>query len=281
MATFTPGMIIEPGVIIQPVAYGEAAFTTAGTYSWIAPDNVFSVNVVAVGAGGGSSAASGGTGSGGGGALGWKNNISVVPGQTYTVVVGAPGTPSSRNGGNSYFIDLTTVAGYGGTGTERGARQGPRSNFVGDGGGQGGGGCGNGDDGEGLNPGLYEYGGGGAGGYLGNGGNGGGGQNNSYAGFVPDPGSGGGGGGGSGRAGGSVGIGGAGATGTSPRRTFVGGNWIYYPGTPGSGGSFGSGNNGGNYGAGGAGSVNSTGGSGAVRIIWGQNRAFPSTNTQA
>jgi hypothetical protein len=82
------------------------------------------------------------------------------------------------------------------------------------------------------------------------------------------------------RPGGGVGILGQGADGTSPGRIFVSGNWVYYPGTPGSGGTA-SGNlyNGGLYGAGSAGANNSNGGGGAVRIIWGAGRAFPSTNT--
>jgi hypothetical protein len=34
---------------------------------------------------------------GGGGGLGWKNNIEVVPGQSYTVVVGAGGATDGPN----------------------------------------------------------------------------------------------------------------------------------------------------------------------------------------
>ena len=87
------------------VAPGSQSYTTAGTYSWVAPTGVTSVSVVAVGGGGTS----------GGGALGYKNNITVSPGTGYTVVVGA-GT--NGNGGNSYFINVCTdgiciVLGYG------------------------------------------------------------------------------------------------------------------------------------------------------------------------
>ena len=122
---------------------GQAEFTTPGTYTWVAPPDVTSVSVVAIGGGGGGSASTSGSsdvswGAGGGGGLGWKNNISVTPGQSYTVVVGAGGTgaPSSPQttpegqggaGGDSYFISDTTVKGGGGTGD-----WGVGGNFVGD-----------------------------------------------------------------------------------------------------------------------------------------------------
>jgi hypothetical protein len=80
-----------------PAAAGQAEFTTPGTYSWTAPAGVTSVSVVCIGAGG---AGTRGTSpsdenqlrqGGGAGGLGWKNNIPVTPGQSYTVVVGAGG----------------------------------------------------------------------------------------------------------------------------------------------------------------------------------------------
>ena len=125
-------------------------FSTTGTHSWTVPSNVTSVSVVAIGAG-----AEAGATAGGGGGLGWKNNISVTPGQSYTVVVGAGGQNSYAQ--DSYFIDVTTVKGGGGMNSQGGG-------YVGDGGGNGGNGAG---------AGTYQYcGGGGAGGYTGNGGNG-------------------------------------------------------------------------------------------------------------
>ena len=98
---------------------GNAEFTTPGTYSWTCPTGVSSVSVVCVGAGG-----TGGyqwsSGGGGGGGLGWKNNIPVTAGQSYTVVVGDHGTALTTNatntaamGNNSYFIDVNTVCGFG------------------------------------------------------------------------------------------------------------------------------------------------------------------------
>jgi hypothetical protein len=281
--TVEGGIDIGPGIGIggtpPPPPAPQQAYTTPGTFSWTAPAGVTSVCVVCVGGGAGGKGTFPSTGGGGGGGLGWKNNITVTPGQSYTVVVGAGGNSANTTGGNSYFINLTTVAGYGGVSADRGAINGTRANFVGDGGGQGGAGAGNGDN-------FVSFGGGGAGGYSGNGGNGGGGQNNNgsgttgYAGYPPQTGSGGGGGGGDERPGGSVGILGQGSDGTSPSRIFVSGNWVYFAGTPGSNGAT-SGNlyDGGLYGAGGAGVNDSLGGGGAVRIIWGAGRAFPSTNT--
>jgi len=89
---------IGGGITITAVTLpGEQIYSTPGTYSWTAPAGVTSVSVVCIGAGG---AGTRGTSpsdvdqlrrGGGGGGLGWKNNIAVTPGQTYTVVVGAGG----------------------------------------------------------------------------------------------------------------------------------------------------------------------------------------------
>jgi hypothetical protein len=280
---------------------GQEAFTSSGTFNWTCPDNVYDVCVVCVGGGGGSTQDE--QGAGGGAGLGWANGIAVTPGESYSVVVGAKGTPSSPgnyagNGGTSYFIDTNTVYGGGGGGTGR-DRNGSasRPGYGGQGGGYGGsggteqGGGFGGDGGDGNRSSLSDTGqscgAGGAGGYTGNGGRGG-----DYNSDNATNGSGGGGGGGRtnignneiyGGGGGGVGILGQGSNG-SRGDTGNGG-----AGRGGSGGSDGQGNSsgnpdvpGGDYG-GGAGSndsYGSYGGKGAVRIIWGQGRAFPSTNTQ-
>lgn len=227
-------------------APGQQAYTTAGTYSWVAPTGVTAVSIVAVGGGAGN--AGGGAAAGGGG-LGYKNNYTVVPGNSYTVVVGRAGPPGwlggadLNNGGDSYFISTAVVKGGGGVGYISGTG----GTYTGDGGGNGG---------------LGGYAaGGGAGGYAGNGGNAS--QSNGVLGTA---GTGGAGGGAlswaSSEGGGGVGILGQGASGAA-------GN----PGQPGSGGV------GKTYG-GGAGNTDQTGGVGAVRIIWpGQTRRFPTTNT--
>jgi hypothetical protein len=314
------GIIFDAGLVISShpqIPPGQVLYDTPGTYNWTAPTGVFSVSVVCIG-GGGSGMVAKDAGStrvygGGGAGLGWRNNIAVVPGQTYTVVVGdgAPaavtGTSISSDawpgadGGSSYFQDPAIVAGYGGGSSVSGAA-GTGGGYSGDGGGAGGqGGAASGGSGSILG------GGGGAGGYSGNGGNAG----YTAAGTAPQAGSGGGGGGGgtrtrgfnapsgSGAGGGGTGVfgqstsGGAGVNGNT--------NDTAIPGDGGSGGSAGSdqGNTsggiaGGNYGGGGHGSGSTTtaslrrsgrGASGAVRIIWAGTRpgdvvrAFPSTNT--
>ena len=123
-------------------AVGQEEWTTAGTYSWTAPAGVTSISVVCVGGG------AGGCGSlvgGGGGGLGYKNNITVSPGSSYTVVVGAGGTgtddPYPTNwpeGGDSYFISATTVKGGGGGTTSGSYTSRDGGDYFGDGGGNGG-----------------------------------------------------------------------------------------------------------------------------------------------
>jgi len=261
-------------------------FTSPGTYTWTAPTGVNEVSVVAVGGGGGGNRGTGGqSGGGAGGGLGWKYAIPVVPGEDYTVVVGAGGVRdtdsdggyNSTDGGDSYFISAGTVAGLGG---QRGQENigGTGGGYVGDGGGNGGrGGNGDGDD---------SGGGGGAGGYTGNGG----------AGGNPDQnggnGSGGGGGGaGSGDSddasggGGGVGIDGQGDSGLGSAESTADSNG----GGGGSGGQDGTRGaspqgNGGQYGGGGGGTdsnrvENGNGGSGAVKIIWG-SQTYPDTGAQ-
>ena len=301
---------------------GQQEFTTPGTYSWTAPAGVTSVDVVAVGAGGSGYNApttNGGSGGGGGG-LGWKNNITVVPGQGYTVVVGqsyaaaTKGTVPDNDGGPSYFINTSTVAGLGGTRATAVYVNGVGGGYVGDGGGNGGAG--------GVKVvNATATGGGGAGGYSGNGGNGGAGSATSQGtraegnGFD-----------GLGGAGGGGGCGAYGSGLASPEAAVGGGGGgvgIYgqvdsglaglgsYASTPQAGGGGGSGGTNGNsgvgasagitatyiaagagiYGGGAGGSFYTTSGggqngpgalpgAGAVRIIWGTARSFPATNTQ-
>lgn len=254
---------INSVAVVLPV--GQSAYTVKGTYAWTAPAGVTSVSVVAVG--GGEFAQYAGNGS----ALAWKNNIPVTPGQSYTVVVGAAAANWNYNPsvGVSYFIDTNTVM----------ARVG---SFVGDGGGLGGlgakgfgGSCGTG---------------GGAGGYTGAGGNGAVLATSAAATIQATDGSGGGGGGGATTSynyGGSYGCGGGGGVGIYGQGANGAADVIAVDGVSGGGGS--GGTNGhyktvtaaGNFGAGGAVySSNYYGaGGGAVRIIWGAGRAFPSTLT--
>ena len=250
-------------IIVAPPS--QQAYTTAGTYTWVAPAGVTSVSVVCVG-GGGSCGLGGSNGVGGGGELRYKNNIPITPGSSYTVVVGIAGNFS--NGGQSSF-NTTTVIANGGIASIVGNPAAGGSGGTGDGGGNGG------------SVGTYTTiaGGGGAGGYSGTGGAGG-----RPANTAGGSGAGGGGGGGgapssgNGGGGGGVGILGAGSNG-------LGG--IAFNGGGGGGGSGGSngingniGGNGGAYGGGGGNGITRSGGVGAVRIIWpGTTRQFPSTGT--
>ena len=258
---------------------GEISFTEPGTYDWECPANVTSVCVVAVG--GGSGGDNGwGLHSGGGGGLGWKNNITVTPGNSYTVVVGAGGVGASQDyssgegtaGENSYFNSLTTVKGGGGSDSG--------GDYVGDGGGNGG---------NGVTPIAVGGGGGGAGGYSGNGGDGG------YTG-AGSAGAGGGGGGG------AKGVYGSTGSGSEEYAGKGGGVGINGEGASGAGGQDSTNNRDGQFGSGGGpqggveyggggpmgpqvelgqifGRGGHNGGAGAVRIIWGANRSFPATLT--
>ena len=271
-----------PDMTIPP---GQIAYTLPGTYTWVAPAGVTSVCVVCVG-GAGSANNTNWSSGGAGGGLGWKNNIPVTPGQSYTVVVGAAGTSSgtydaltTTHGADSYFSATTVVRGLGGKTAiypfSSGGEAPAGGTYVGDGGGTGGAG------------GRYDSsyvgyygGGGGAGGYSGNGGMG---ASNSSAQtyyFTGQSGSGGGGGGGGtndgastggGGGGGGVGLLGQGTSGSA-------GSGAQSPGQGGSGGAAASTKQGGLYGGGTANVAPGTG-SGAVRIIWGVGRSFPSTNT--
>ena len=267
------------------ITYGQIEYTTPGTYTFTAPAGVTSVSVVCVGGGGGGGSTGGvGGGGGGGGGLGWKNNISVISENSYTVVVGIGGSSdSTTHGGDSYFINTSTVAGLGGR-SSTDASGGDGGGYVGDGGGNGGtpSYSGTGDS----------TGGGGAGGYSGNGGG-------SVINTDGTAGSGGGGGGGgaggssdAASGGGGVGLLGEGSSGGGGDYTGANAGAGGGGGSGGAAGGFGTAspnNSGGAYGGGGGGAeLNGeagNGASGAVRIIWGglvgypNQRAFPSTNT--
>jgi len=285
--------------------FGDQIFTTPGTYQWTAPAGVTSVSVVCVGGGGGPAANTSGASGAGGGGLGWKNNISVLPGTSYQVVVGSGGTRVTSGtapaGGTSHFINTSTVAGFGGAGGIAAGDGNPAGGtFIGDGGGNGGAGGNRNASTTGAG------GGGGAGGYRGNGGDGG--NFVQSAGTTANNGVGGAGGGG-GRCG-SEDTSGAGG-GVYPfgeGLSGYGGANSAADGYGGFGGSrdlpnisnpsqanasqanlvnnntdhFGTGflSTPGLYGGGGAGADNTTteqgnGGNGVVRIIWGTNRNFP------
>lgn len=227
---------------------GQNQYTSANTYTWTAPEDVESICVVCVGAG------KNGTGAG---ALAWKNDIVVVPGSDYTVVVPASTstTRASFNGDSEVSAGnyQSRTGTGGGDGGNSGHASGGAGGYSGDGGdasGTGGGSAGvggaagSGGFGYAHPPEQYGYAAGGGVGLQGEGSNG------------------------------------AGGTGCTGSDCYISG------GGGGSGGSSGAAGNmsgyltsfaAGSYGGQGYNSSMSKGG--AVRIIWGSGRAFPSTNT--
>jgi len=271
-------------------AYGQNGGTCS--YTWVAPEGVTSVNVLAIGAGGGGCRAWAVCGGHGGGSV-WANNIPVTPGSSYCIRVGRGGCWSGTQGGCSCWPGMIACGGccgcYGGCFTFSGPNGGAgtccgsygmvaRTSTAGGGGGAAGY-CGGAPGNSSLS------------GYRGCGG--GGGSATAY--YSSTHGTGGGGGTGScgmccyasgGPYGESCGKCGHGATGH---------------GTSGGAGQGGSGGNcgkpgepysnpygngwacGGLFGGGGGGGGTSTGGGwggpGVVRIIWGTGRSWPCTNT--
>jgi hypothetical protein len=273
-----------------------ATYTTAGTYSWVAPAGVTSVAAVAVGGGGrgatgysqiycccGTTMYLRASGSGGGaGALTYRNGVSVTPGTSYTVVVGGQATSSS-------VFSMTAGGGTNATGPNCDNSGGtPSGTYTA--GFTGGAGRSSAVDSSCSCTGYY-YGGGGGGGAAGYAANGPCGGPYSNCGVAGTGGAGGGGAGGGsgptyrGGGGGGVGIFGQGSNGTAGVYAAgaggggsggtSGGSGF---GTP-IGGAYGGGGGGGRCGSGGSGSV------GAVRIVWaGAGRgtpSFPSTNVGA
>lgn len=276
---------------------------TSGSTSWTAPPGVTSISIFGVGKGGSGSSycnqVTSGVG-GGGGASGYSNNVSVTPGTTYYVnwhryyqsgtngwsfygnVSGITTSSSGSSAPESSYLFYVNSAESPGQGQSSKSKADTKNN-----GGQG-------------SPNNSSAGAGG-GGYTGAGGNGG--VGNQTAGADGSGGAGGGGcgmasysnsGGGGGPGGGGVGLNGQGtngAGGTFANSTFNGGGG-------GSGGTDGgdatqgnttAGKSGGNYGAGGGGggawygygpcSGAGQGTAAGIRIIWGEGRAYPSTNT--
>lgn len=97
-------------------SYTVNKYTGTGTTNWTAPSGVTSVTYLVV-AGGGSG---GCYNAGGGGAGGMRTStLTVVPGQSYTVKVGAGGAAVTgqavgNNGGDSQFATITSTGGGGG-----------------------------------------------------------------------------------------------------------------------------------------------------------------------
>ena len=262
---------------------GQQEYITPGTHTWTCPAGVTSVSVVCIGGGG-----TGGAYGGSGGSLAYKNDITVVPGQTYTIIVGntnsqVSGSPYSFTAESSSAFNCVASGGEGGySGSASSTRKTIGSGY--DGGGRGG--LASGDFYQG-GIGYKEGAGGGAGGYSGDGGDAGKGAADGTSGSpAATAGSGGGGGGGCPGTSGSNagGGGGTGIYGQGTSGAAAGGNSDPF-GKGGSGGGDGTDPYGGQYGGGSAGQPGSTTPNmnaqhGAVRIIWpGTTRQFPNTGT--
>ena len=275
------GLYVYVTEFVVRVATYNTAFDTNSNffYDWTVPGGVNVISAVAVGGGGAGAGSIDGKGNGGagggGGALSYAANILVSPGETLRIYAGRSGFSSvDATGGVAGFpsgivrvsdssVLLKAIGGAGGL--LSGGSGGQAADGVGDGKYSGA----NGTSGD------SNYGGegGGAAGYSANG---------------------------------NTGLGGSGATGTPGTTVQQGGGGVGLfgegaSGTPntaqgGSGGTNGTqggdpadGGAGGLVGGGGGGSYDATsggteykggpGGGGAVRIIWGTGRAFPSTLT--
>ena len=274
------------GKVPASVTKGEHTYTTPGTYLFTVPNGITSISVLAVGGGGSGGK---GTNAAGGGAVAYLNNKTVIPGQSYTIIVGAGGAATTgagtrdqagNDGGDSSAFGITAGGGKGGQqGTPAYGTDGvfgggglggePSGTYTaGYTGGRGGGHSGIGDNaGGGSSAGYSADGKNGAGAYY------------LYSGITG--------------AGGSGGSGAGTASNTYDNGGSGGGVGIYGEGSNGSGGTSnstleaahgGAGSNGSGvtYGGGTGSSYTSNslkGGDGAVRIIYGTGRSWPATLT--
>lgn len=105
-----------------PINPYSQSYTTAGTYSWIAPAGYTAMNIIVIGGGGSGGMGGGGTAGGGGGGYAKSINLAVTPGNSYTVLVGGGGVEGSSpnqwyqgtGGGTSSFAG--TIVANGGQG---------------------------------------------------------------------------------------------------------------------------------------------------------------------
>jgi hypothetical protein len=262
--------------VADPYPLRAKVYRTPGTYSWTCPAGITKINIICIGAGGGGGYGANGGSGGGGGGVGWKNQFTVVPGNVYTVAVGAGGeapyASAGQNGGDSYFNNNSTVCGFGGRGGDQTVKGSQGGMYTGDNGGVGGAG------------GLNGGGGGGAASWVSNGAAGGitntdgadglNGAGGGGAGYNPTTEYGGGGGGGVGLVYSTIG-GESGTVGTLESRQGLGnggggqnGNGYYLGGAQ--GGLYGGGGGGGSLGSG-LSPFGGRGGSGAVIILYGLN----------
>jgi hypothetical protein len=258
LGSFAAGSVNGFGTSKLYIPTGQILFTTSGF--WTIPSGITNISVLCIGAGAGYRINTAIKPCGGGG-LSYINNLPVINGSTIIIYVGVGGgTYSNFADGQSSRITYNSI--------DYARAEGGRTTGQGGVGTHGTGGEGN------LQGSSLWASGGGAGGYSGTGGIG------SPSGGQSYPGTGGGGGGGLAGSGGGTDVFGEGVSG----QAFTGIGF----GRQGSTGGSGNGTTISTlYGGGGGGETttgtnaktNGFGGSGAVRIIWGAGRSFPSTNT--
>ena len=99
------------------IVSGTTQFTTAGSGTFVVPAGVTNIGFMGIGGGGAGPGSAPGSFSsgGGGGAIGFKNNITVTPGDVISFSVGAGGSGSSGNGSNTSITvnSITYTAGGG------------------------------------------------------------------------------------------------------------------------------------------------------------------------
>lgn len=130
---YTEEKVTDGGLENWTPASGTDTYSSAGTFTWTAPAGVTAVQVECWGGGGGGGgddSTRGGGGGGGGGAYSKKNTVTVTPGNTYQVIVGAAGSAGSDGadggaGGDSKFNTTDCVA-KGGTGGKGGQNNGTK-----------------------------------------------------------------------------------------------------------------------------------------------------------
>lgn len=102
------------GTATRRIGMRSEVFTASGT--WQVPAGVTTLYVLAYGGGGGGGAANTyGGGGGGGGALKTGNGVSVTPGETVTVVIGAGGGPGVAGGNTTGTVLVGTITASGGS----------------------------------------------------------------------------------------------------------------------------------------------------------------------
>ncbi|MDO8367671.1 MAG: Ig-like domain-containing protein, partial [Saprospiraceae bacterium] len=134
-------IVFTVGLLLPTISFGQVqivTFNTPGATTWTAPAGVTTIQVETWG-GGGSGAnvtppATAGRGAGGGGAYS-RSIITVVPGTTYDLTVGA-GSSTAAVGGTSFFINAATMSAVGGNSAADDATPGATGGAAGSGVGQ-------------------------------------------------------------------------------------------------------------------------------------------------